>query len=200
MFNMRFEEERVPPTPEQAAMYGEWEARMKEGIEKASDTIHNKIRPRLHVEQFRQSYLLYFIRYFTEGGLNQDYWIENISLSPFAEVDLVNDAGDVVVVVPPMIINEEMLTEMRLSPESLAFQVEQRSKSAPGIGDAMIQEAIINNLNLDVKDKLMKVDDAWNKLFEYFGVVSKRTSTAPTQTLTNNNNDGEDIFVYEDFF
>lgn len=203
MFGVRFEDERLPPTPEQADMYKDWAERMESGIGSASNIIHTKIRPTLHVERFRQSYLQFFIEHFTKGNVNQDYWVEKVSLSVFSEVDLIDDSGNVAVVVPPLVLNETMLKEMPISPENLAFQVTQRSKSAPGIGDAMIHEAIISNLNTDLEEPLKAADAAWYKLFAYFGVLDitkKPQATTNTDVASKTPDDNEDMgFVYEDF-
>lgn len=203
MFGIRFEDERLPPTPEQADMYSDWAERMETGIGSASNIIHTKIRPTLHVEQFRQSYLQFFIEHFTKGNVNQDYWVERVSLSVFSEVDLVDNTGNVVAVVPPLVLNEEMLKDLPITPENLAFQVTQRSKSAPGIGDAMIHEAIISNLNTDLEEPLKVADAAWYKLFAYFGVldITKKPQAVNASDVADNtpNSDGGWEFVYEDF-
>lgn len=176
-------------------------------IAKDTDSIFNAlvVEPKRSVavlpeEQFKN----YFYPYFSGEAKLEDNpevlpsWV-SIAGSPMAEVNIIDNGGNVLFSVPPVFdssIIENVKRNLGESFSDIYAQYKMHSNNLPIVGDKFLADALSNKLPkvLKASGNLTGNQQRWNEIFHRYG---KESTASPVTVLPGNQMAGGDDVEYE---
>ena len=170
-------QKKIPPGAEAAV----------EAVTRLYDEILNTARARFPESKFRTLFAPYFMGE-KEIPSNSDFytaWI-GIAGSPQAEVDIVDDKGNVVFTVPSLIDSSIINISGKTHLEDISREAELHYQRLKAEGDKFSNEVMVPEVKKLISGET-KAKEKWEKIARYYGYEKK----SPNKDQISNNDDSD---------
>lgn len=142
--------------------------------------------PSINHREFYQRYLA-TIREYLEKGASEaiKVWIIEVAITPFNEVDCLDDEGVVVFKIPPILAPFEPLQSEKQNERiaSITGMVEKLNHTVPGRGNQLFSDMIIDRVNIP-QSKIDGYRARWDEIFKYYDEPTPFSTNDVTNTST----------------
>lgn len=180
------------------------ESENDEAMHRTFDTLLKPVRKRMHVNTFTKKFLPFLgvepipketvIRMLEAMGRRTNVnhtvadlhinlmneWMNDVG-SPFVEVEVINQEGEILYVIPPILDNNTEINNTKNSIPNLVEQASNQAKIFPRLGEEYINARIIPLLNqASMRPEYIEM---WNKVYAYHQMPLIKTTVEQTEPV-----------------
>lgn len=156
----------------------------------------NEVNPKLKEREFVEKWLLTLYEYIGGGEVEIGIWLTNQGVTIYGEVDVVDDSGSTIFVVPSIMMTQDKVLPSAVASEvsDIVYRADILNRRIPGKGDEYIRNEIIGNVKPSTNLQLYQ--DRWDNIFVKYNlepIFSKSVTISNTPI-----DDDEEFDDYEE--